>query len=279
MYKILSVDDEPINQAIVEELFSAKFDVALASSGEECLQNIARIKADLILLDVSMVGMDGYDTCRELKKNESTRHVPIIFVSARGSLEDKIKAYEAGGYDYITKPFNHSELESRIKQTIETANQAKIAEKQQNNSSHNSATISPHTFKEAERINQFLSECGASASLSNLGALLLNTCQELNLDCSLQFRTQSEICNFSTKNEISPLEQSLFEQTTNRDHCFDFNSKTILTYPHISILIKNMPVDDASQYDGLKNLLGILMEGVESRIKSLINEKTLRQSK
>ena len=270
MYKILSVDDEPINQAIVEELFSAKFDVALASSGEECLQNIASIKADLILLDVSMDGMDGYDTCRELKKVESTRHIPIIFVSARGSLEDKIKANEVGGYDYITKPFNHSALESRIKQTIETAKQAKTAEKQQNNSSYNSAAISPPTFKEADIIIPFLSACSASASLSNLGALLLNVCQELDLDCSFQFRAQLKTCNFSTKNEITPLEQSLLEQTTNRDGFFDFNSTTIMTYPHISILIKNMPVDDASQYDGLKNLLGMLMEGVESRIKSLI---------
>jgi len=275
MYKILSVDDEPINQAIVKELFSAKFDVALASSGEECLQNIATIKADLILLDVSMAGMDGYDTCRELKKDASTRHVPIIFVSARGSLEDKIKAYEAGGYDYITKPFNHSELESKIKHTIETAKQSENAAKQENNSSYNSATISPPTFEEAEIINQFLSACCASVSLSNLGVLLLNTCQELNLDCSLQFRTQSETCNFSTKNEISPLEQSLFEQTKNRDRCFDFNSTTIMTYPHISLLIKNMPVDDSDQHGGLKNLLGILMGGIESRIKALINETAL----
>jgi DNA-binding response OmpR family regulator len=128
MYKILSVDDEPINQAIVEELFSSNFEVALASSGEECLQNINNIKPDLILLDVSMQGMDGYDTCRELKKLENVCDIPVIFVSARGTLEDKIKGYEAGGHDYITKPFNHSELEVKIKQIIEAATQAQTTE-------------------------------------------------------------------------------------------------------------------------------------------------------
>ena len=122
MYKILSVDDDPINQAIVEELFSTKYDIALASSGEECIQNINSIKPDLILLDVSMIGMDGYETCRELKKDENTCNIPVIFVSAHGSLEDKIKAYEAGGHDYISKPFNHAELEIKIKHTIETVN-------------------------------------------------------------------------------------------------------------------------------------------------------------
>lgn len=124
MYKILSVDDEPINQAIVEELFSSNFDVALVSSGEECLQDIRDIQPDLILMDVSMQGIDGYDTCRELKKLEQIRDIPVIFVSARGTLEDKIKGHEAGGHDYITKPFNHSELEVKIKQIIKTVKQA-----------------------------------------------------------------------------------------------------------------------------------------------------------
>lgn len=123
MYKILSVDDEPINQAIVEELFSSNFDVALVSSGEECLQDIRDIQPDLILMDVSMQGIDGYDTCRELKKLEQIRDIPVIFVSARGTLEDKIKGHEAGGHDYITKPFNHSELEVKIKQIIKTVKQ------------------------------------------------------------------------------------------------------------------------------------------------------------
>ncbi|MCU7799498.1 MAG: response regulator [gamma proteobacterium symbiont of Lucinoma myriamae] len=123
MYKILSVDDEPINQAIVEELFSSNFEVALVSSGEACLQDIREIQPDLILMDVSMQGIDGYDTCRELKKLKHIRDIPVIFVSARGTLEDKIKGHEAGGYDYITKPFNHLELEIKIKQIIETVKQ------------------------------------------------------------------------------------------------------------------------------------------------------------
>lgn len=119
MYKILSVDDEPINQAIVEEIFSSKFEVSLVSSGEECLNKVNDIKPDIILLDVSMHGMDGYETCRELKKFEQTRDIPVIFVSARGTLEDKIKGHEAGGHDYVTKPFNHFDLEVKIRQTIQ----------------------------------------------------------------------------------------------------------------------------------------------------------------
>ena len=118
MYKILSVDDEPINQSIIEELFSSNFEVFLVPSGEECLQQINNIKPDVILMDVSMQGIDGYVTCRELKKIDQICEIPVIFVSARGTLEDKIKGHEAGGHDYITKPFNHSELEIKINRVI-----------------------------------------------------------------------------------------------------------------------------------------------------------------
>ncbi len=124
MHKILSVDDEPINQSIIEELFSSNFEIFLVSSGEECLQQIKNIKPDVILMDVSMQGIDGYVTCRELKKIDQIRDIPVIFVSARGTLEDKIKGHEAGGYDYITKPFNHSELEVKIKRVITNLKQA-----------------------------------------------------------------------------------------------------------------------------------------------------------
>ena len=268
MHKILSVDDEPINQAIVEELFSTTFDVILASSGEECLQNIDSIKPDLILLDVSMVGMDGYETCRELKKDEKTRNIPIIFVSARGSLEDKIKAYDAGGYDYIIKPFNHSELEIRIEDTINSV-------KQYDKTLDDKATSAVHHHEEAEIIIQFLSACCADTSVDNLGELLINFCRDLELNCVVQFKHGSTISNFSTKSQISPLEKSLFEQTSSMERFFDFDSKTIISYPHVSLLINNMPIDNANRYKDLKDLLGVLLSGAESRTKSLMNEMTL----
>ncbi|MCW8930682.1 MAG: response regulator [Gammaproteobacteria bacterium] len=270
MYKILSVDDEPINQAIVEELFRAKFNVALASSGEECINNIENIKPDLILLDVSMVGMDGYETCQKLKQIENFQNIPVIFVSARGSLEDKAKAYEAGGYDYIIKPFNHAELELRIEKTIKKL-------KQQDNTLHKPAPPEAH-HEETKIIIQFLSSCCTEISLEQLGDLLTQSCLGLGLDCVFQIRHNSTRNNFSTKNLISPLEQSLLcEQTNEGIHFFDFDSKTLISHSQISLLINGMPVDDLIQHKNLKELLGMMLDAAESRIKSLINEMALKQ--
>ncbi|MDX2506186.1 MAG: response regulator [Gammaproteobacteria bacterium] len=275
MYKILSVDDEPINQAIVEELFHDYFEVSLVSSGEKCLTAIDSIKPELILMDVSMPGIDGYQTCRELKARESTRHIPIIFVSARSTLEDKIKGYEAGGDDYITKPFNHSELQVKIEQTIKAARQSIAATGQQYTQDHEISAIALGYPGDAGTLIQFLDSSFNCQSLDELGQLLLNTCQCLELNCTFQFRFGSHSFNYSSNNVILPLELSLFEQALELDRFVDFNSRIILTSADVSLLIKNMPEEDANRYSELKDLLNLLLRGTESQLKSLHNENAL----
>lgn len=275
MHKILSVDDEPINQAIVEELFNEQFDVALVSSGEECLQEIDRIKPELILMDVSMPGIDGYQTCRELKIHQSNRQIPVIFVSARSTLEDKIKGYEAGGHDYITKPFNHAELEIKIKHTIKTVKQSITAEVHQDNKVHEAATTSVNSAI----VIQFLGDSFYCNSPDELGKLLLNTCRNLQLNYTFQFRIGSERLNYSSNmtssSEISPLELSLIEHISDQDRFFDFNSRTIVTFPQVSLLVKNMPRQDENRYTELRDLLGTLAAGAELKLKLLLTEATL----
>ncbi len=277
MHKLLSVDDEPINQAIIEELFADKFDVALVSSGKECIQNIENIKPDLILLDVSMEGMDGYETCRRLKQMTATRDIPVIFVSARGSFEDKVKAYEAGGQDYIIKPFSHSALEETIEQTIIAVQSLPIESQQKKGIYEYSNSMATYHFEEKSTpIITFLSACCVCASVDNLGEIFLNLCQEIGLDCILQLRLLTKSFNFSKQTNISSLEQSLLEYSGNINQFFNFNSKTIITFPHVSILIKNTPIK-SNQHNVLKHLFGLITQAIEARIKSLNNKDAVSQ--
>ncbi|WP_198265427.1 hypothetical protein [sulfur-oxidizing endosymbiont of Gigantopelta aegis] len=124
----------------------------------------------------------------------------------------------------------------------------------------------------AEISASFLAACCSSHSQENLAELLLNSCQNLGLDCSFQFRSQLENSLFSTHNEISPLEKSLFTQTMNAEHFFGFNDKLMISFPHVELLFKNMPMADSPQYNALKGLMEVIGLGVNSRIKSLLNE-------
>lgn len=113
---ILVVDDQPINLKLLQrKLEHHQLRVLLAESGKECLQLVAQHLPDLILLDIMMPEMDGIETCRRLKANTKTASIPVLFVSARTSRENKLEGLQAGAVDYITKPIDLEETMARVR--------------------------------------------------------------------------------------------------------------------------------------------------------------------
>jgi CheY-like chemotaxis protein len=103
---ILVVDDHPINLNIMVDMLTKQgYLVRPAINGEVALQSAKKFPPDLILLDIMMPGLDGYEVCHELKADERTHDIPVIFITALEETSNKIKAFDAGGVDYITKPF------------------------------------------------------------------------------------------------------------------------------------------------------------------------------
>jgi len=112
---ILIVDDEPLNRDLLEqELDTAGYRTVSAASGEDALALAANSPPDLILLDVMMRGIDGYETCKRLKAGEATRAVPVIFLTALTDTFEKVRAFGLGAVDYVTKPFEVEELLARV---------------------------------------------------------------------------------------------------------------------------------------------------------------------
>ncbi len=115
-YKILAVDDNQINIKLLNRTLSTNhYQVLTAMSGEEALEKAQSDQPDLILLDVLMPGMDGYETCKQLSSIEGTKHIPIIFLSAKNETVDKARGFALGAVDYLTKPFNPIDIISRIR--------------------------------------------------------------------------------------------------------------------------------------------------------------------
>ncbi len=112
---ILIVDDTPANLgALVETLGAAGYRLMEAEDGEEALAQTAETRPDLILLDVMMPGLDGFETCRRLKAQPETRDIPVLFMTALTETADKVKAFAVGAVDYITKPIQHEEALARV---------------------------------------------------------------------------------------------------------------------------------------------------------------------
>ncbi|MGP1274410.1 MAG: PleD family two-component system response regulator [Caulobacterales bacterium] len=117
--RILVVDDIETNRRLLEARLSAEyFDVVLAASGAECLEKARDTMPDLILLDVMMPGMDGFETCRRLKADAATRHIPVVMVTALDQREDRVKGLEAGADEFLTKPVNDVALFARVRSLL-----------------------------------------------------------------------------------------------------------------------------------------------------------------
>jgi len=113
---VLIVDDKPTNLGVLFDcLNGAGYKVLVAQDGRSAIAQAERAQPDIILLDILMAGMDGYETCRRLKAAEATAEIPIIFMTALSETQDKVQAFEVGGVDYITKPFQHEEVLARVR--------------------------------------------------------------------------------------------------------------------------------------------------------------------
>lgn len=116
---ILVVDDTPANISLLTQILSKKgYKVRVAPNGKLALKSVESNPPDLILLDVKMPDMNGYEVCQQLKASDRTRNIPVIFISAMDAVIDKVKAFSRGGVDYITKPFEHIEVLARIENQL-----------------------------------------------------------------------------------------------------------------------------------------------------------------
>ena len=119
-HRILIVDDEPTNIQLIAKILDAKlYNISYAEDGATALEMAEHTSYDLILLDVIMPDMDGFDVCQKFQENDKLKDIPIIFLTARTEIEDVIQGFKIGAVDYVTKPFNDLELSARISNHLE----------------------------------------------------------------------------------------------------------------------------------------------------------------
>lgn len=121
--KVLVVDDTPENIDVLVGILKSHYQVKAAINGEMALKIVRNSMPDLILLDIMMPGIDGYEVCRRLKEDHTTRHIPVIFITAKIGIQDEIQGLELGAVDYIPKPISPPVVEARVKTHLALANQ------------------------------------------------------------------------------------------------------------------------------------------------------------
>jgi putative two-component system response regulator len=167
--RVLVVDDEEINRKLLTRLLSADYNVLTAPDGEGALALVEQLDVDLILLDVRLPGLDGFEVCSQLKKMPKTRLVPVVLITGLGVREHRIRGIHVGADDFLTKPFDAEELHARVASLVRLKEYTDDLESAEAILKSLALTIDardPYTDGHCERLSQFAVALGSSLGLS-----------------------------------------------------------------------------------------------------------------
>ena len=262
---VLAIDDDKYVHHIIEESLAGFCKIIHAKDGDEGLRLTNKYNPDIILLDIEMPGMSGYDVCKTIKHSESTQDIPVMFLSSKIELSDRVKGYSVGASDYITKPFNAEELIARIKVLYEyrqkcTKLKLDIAK------ANKTAEIAMTESGDMGRIMRYVGQSYHANNFQSLSEHFFAFFAPLNLDVVVVFWYQGTGVFYSQQSGVCPLEQELLEQHRQAQRFVDIGSSTIINYPKVSLLIKNMPVDNDALYGRYKDLFPHILEVTNEKV-------------
>ncbi len=272
--KILVVDDEPFNREIMQELLDDQYELGFAESGQQCLDMVRQFVPDVILLDVNMPGMSGYEVCKQIKSSQETADVPVTFVSALDSLQERMSGYEAGGDDYITKPFESSELLTKIKLALK-GRAARKQLKENADMAMSTAMTAMTSTGELGVVIQFMRGSFACHEYEAVANLAIESLANYGYRATVQLRIGNEVMNFTESGAVNALEATVIYRVCQEARIVDIGPRAIFNYEHISILVKGMDADNAEKIGRAKDNIALLVEGAEERIKAILAEKLL----
>jgi len=272
--RVLIVDDSADDIHFLMPYLTPIYTVNAATSGKKALEIVnSEQRPDIILMDVEMPEMNGYDTCRQIKEDLSTADIDVIFVSAHDTTEEKLAGYDAGGTDYLIKPVDTDELLEKIKLTVQNKELQEMAVSEQTFAMKTAMTAISSAGEQGVVI-AFLQQSFETKSIKMLAELLVQATENYDLKSTVQIRTPNEIVNAGSTEPVPPLEAELLTRLKDGDRITTVGPRLILHYGNVSQLIKNMP-DDPDKCGRLRDHLAILLEGAEARLTSLQIQENL----
>ncbi len=272
---ILAIDDDKISQKMIARALSDDdLRLRFADNGEAGLQAAFESAPDIILLDVEMPGLNGYEVCERLRENPDTQDVPVVFLSSHSSLRERMLGYEAGGDDYLTKPFEKEDLAAKIRVLARYREEQRLL-KQQYELAQKTAYIAMTGSSELGIAMQFVEKSYAMTSYQELAESLLSTITQYQLHCALMI-TDGDVIEWHSLDEaIKPLEKEMLEMVDRSQRFVDFGQRSIINFQNLSLLVKNMPLEDMERYGRMKDLLPVLLAAVDAKINALRIELAL----
>jgi CheY-like chemotaxis protein len=266
---VLIVDDDLFMLDFIFDALSETCNVITAENGKTALQLVQQQHPKLVLADVKMPEMDGYELCRQIKDDFDICDTPVLFLSALDGIEDRLQGFDVGGEDFVLKPANPKVLQAKVAHVLQL-----IEERQQLKSQAQYATdtamLAMASMSETGLLIEgikYFNNCTmpldlAKALISAIALFEVESVVELVLP-------NGESLAVNARGPASALETSIMHHMSTMDRITQFKSRMAITYPHIRAFISNMPEHDPDRCGRLRDNLAILIESTEYRLEAL----------
>ena len=267
-YTVFVVDDDATTRLLLEAMLGSKYVVQSFATAESCLARLAERIPDLFLLDVGLPGMNGYELCRAIKGLSASRGIPVVFLSGQDRSEDVLAGYEAGGQDYLVKPFDVTALSRKI-ENLRRIEQEKRALLQQVREIDELTTLVLANLDEHGVLIKFLRTLNQCGTHEEAIEAVLASLDALHLQAVVQVRTRTLEKTLSKAGENWPLEIAVMNHVRTLGAMVEFRTRCACNFDRITVLVTNMPAGDTELCDRIKRHIAILAESADAKLAAL----------
>lgn len=271
-YKVLVMGDA--NNDSLVGLLGKQYELEHVESVDDCIRQVSADDVKLVLLNiVDNLQPVWLNVCRQLKDTPSVADTPIVILARDSALDSKMAYYDAGCDDYVNSE-SMSELQARLMRVIFN----KVANdqlKQQLQQANEMAFIAMSDTSDLGVNVQFLLDVNTCDNLDELGMRVFKSLQSYGINCSLQIRGRHTVKNMEANGMAKEMESVLLQECKDKGRYVDFGRRSIMNYGSVSLLVKNMPMNDDKKYGAIKDNVFSLLQGADARVKALDNLESL----
>lgn len=265
---ILVIDDDPLFQTYLATLLQ-QYTLQQAHSGEAALQLVANYTPTIILLDIQMDGMDGYETCKQLRALSHLDNTPILFISTLTNSEDRLRAYGVGAYDYINKPFDNAEVKAKIERLLKLVHERESLQGQIQDNFSLIMDLQRAT-SDIQNISRFMQSSQYCTTIEELESEFIHLCHDLGISGILHIQNDLYQNTQPINGKISRLEQEIIDISPSLDRIFQFgHGRAVYNWGEAVLLVR--------QINDKVDTLAIMMDSLHSSLLKLTTELKINE--
>ncbi|MFL0810096.1 MAG: response regulator [Agarilytica sp.] len=273
--KILIVEDNPhVCERLMGNLGN-DFVMESAANVEQARNKAFDWAPNVILLDVNLKTRNSYEVCDEFKQNATTEQIPVVFYSENDSVRERMLGYEVGAVDYLNKNNSNEEILAKL-HAIAKQSVAHEAMRADAASAQKTAMEALTTSSDLGKSVRYVEHTYFATDFNELAEKLSHFCRDMGLSAIIMFAVRRGSLFYATNNgEVNPIERELMKKLHTTDRFVDFGCRTLTNYTRVSLLVKNMPIENRERYGRLKDTIPFVLGATDARVRMLDAESAL----